>query len=533
MSLINKKGVDISSNNGKISIEKIKAAGFEFAMIRCGFGENITEQDDTFWEENVRKCEAAGLPWGAYFYSYACSEESAKSELAHVLRLLKGKRPTLPVALDMEDADGYHERHGGWNYANVTRVCRIFLDGLRAAGYYPMLYTGFEEIENYIAPDIVNGHDIWFAHWAKKCGYTGDNLSIWQYGGEVNLIDGNSIPGVGVIDKDLCYRDYPTIIKSGGFNGWDDESKPTGLTAEQAMSGARGMVGKDEDPAHCDIMKWYGGFGDDINAVACCCAGMCYLFDKLGHLELIPGGKVADCGSLALNFYKAGQLHKPGEVKPGDLVIFSWSHDRTSVSPLDDLGYMCFEHVEMCLKVFDDTILSVGANNGGIECDDFQIKTRSRADISACCRPKYADGGADETPAEKETGDGNVYAIQKWLNKQYGFDVYIDGIYGVQTRTALTKALQTELNRLGASLEVDGIFGPQTEAAVKNLSNGSAGALVYVLQAFLICNGLQTGGFDGIFGYMTEAAVLTYQAANDLIVDGIAGRATFWTLSTR
>ena len=72
---------------------------------------------------------------------------------------------------------------------------------------------------------------------------------------------------------------------------------------------------------------------------------------------------------------------------------------------------------KICLKVFDDTILSVGANNGGIECDDFQIKTRSRADISACCRPKYADGGADEVPAEEPTGDDSVYAIQKWLNE--------------------------------------------------------------------------------------------------------------------
>ncbi len=252
------------------------------------------------------------------------------------------------------------------------------------------------------------------------------------------------------------------------------------------------------------------------------------------HLELIPGGKVADCGSLALNFYKAGQLHKPSEIRPGDLVIFSWSHDRTSVTPLDGLGYMCFEHVEMCLKVFDDTILSVGANNGGIECDDFQIKTRSRSDISACCRPKYADGGADETPSEEATGDGNVYAIQKWLNEKYALDIYIDGIYGNQTRTALTMALQTELNReYGANLAVDGIFGPQTKAAVRNLSNGSTGALVYVLQAFLICNGLQTGGFDGIFGYMTEVAVLTYQAAEGLIVDGIAGRETFGALATR
>ena len=337
MSLVNKKGVDVSSNNGKVSMEKIKAAGYEFVIIRCGFGENITEQDDTQWEENVRKAEAAGLPWGAYFYSYACTEASAKSELEHVLRLLKGKKPTLPVAFDMEDADGYKARHGGWNRTNVTRACKIFLEGIAAAGYYPMLYTGFEEIENLIDSAIVNKYDMWFAHWARACGYKGKNLSIWQYGGETNLIDGNSIPGVGVIDKNLCYKDYPTIIKDSGKNGWSgsgktpDKPKVSGITAEQVMSAARGLVGKDEDPDECDIMKWYGGFDTDINEIACCCAGMMYLFFKILNAgNLIPGGKVADCGSIALNFYKAGQLHKPSEVKPGDIVVFSWSHSKTS-----------------------------------------------------------------------------------------------------------------------------------------------------------------------------------------------------------
>ena len=138
MSLIGKKGVDISSNNGSIDIAKIKSAGYDFVMIRCGFGENITSQDDNRWEENVRKCEAAGMPWGAYFYSYACSEASAKSELEHALRLLKGKKPTLPVAFDMEDTDGYKAKHGGWNKTNVDRACRIFLEGIAKAGYYPM-----------------------------------------------------------------------------------------------------------------------------------------------------------------------------------------------------------------------------------------------------------------------------------------------------------------------------------------------------------------------------------------------------------
>ena len=46
MSLVGKKGVDISSNNGRVDIAKIKKAGYDFVMIRCGFGEDIKSQDD-------------------------------------------------------------------------------------------------------------------------------------------------------------------------------------------------------------------------------------------------------------------------------------------------------------------------------------------------------------------------------------------------------------------------------------------------------------------------------------------------------
>ena len=217
---IGKHGVDIGDHNGDIDMEAVKAAGYDFVMIKLGYGSDFTNQDDHQFEANVRKAESLGMPWGAWLYSYALNGEQAQSELEHMLRMLKGKRPTMPIALDVEDSDDYRKNHGGWNYQNVTNCTRIVLDGLKAAGYYPMLYTGFEEIENYIADDIWQNVDLWFAHWASSCGYHGDNLCIWQYGGETNLIESNSIPGVGVIDKDFCYRNYPTIIKSGGWNNW-------------------------------------------------------------------------------------------------------------------------------------------------------------------------------------------------------------------------------------------------------------------------------------------------------------------------
>ena len=50
MGLSGKKGVDISSLNGNVSIEKIKNAGYDFVMILCGYGSDLTVQDDSQFE---------------------------------------------------------------------------------------------------------------------------------------------------------------------------------------------------------------------------------------------------------------------------------------------------------------------------------------------------------------------------------------------------------------------------------------------------------------------------------------------------
>lgn len=225
MNIKGKKGVDISSLNGSVNMETIKKAGYDFVMIRCGYGSDIKSQDDTQFENNVRKAEAAGMPWGVYLYSYALSEKDAKSEAEHVKRLLKGKKPTLPVAFDMEDGDGYKAKHGGLTYQNINTACKVFIEEIRKAGYYPMLYTGLYYLRDYISKEVTDSVDIWLAQWNSVPQYTGDNLGMWQYGGETNFIESNSIPGVGVIDKDKAYKDYPTIIKEGGYNGWKPDGK--------------------------------------------------------------------------------------------------------------------------------------------------------------------------------------------------------------------------------------------------------------------------------------------------------------------
>ena len=56
-----------------------------------------------------------------------------------------------------------------------------------------------------------------------------------------------------------------------------------------------------------------------------------------------------------------------------------------------------------------------------------------------------------------------------------------------------------------------------------SLQNGSRGDDVTDLQEMLEAAGFSPGTIDGIFGPKTEAALRDYQAANDLVVDGIAG----------
>lgn len=243
------------------------------------------------------------------------------------------------------------------------------------------------------------------------------------------------------------------------------------VTADKIISTAKSLVGKDSGKG-CDIMKWYGTFNTTINAVACCCAGQMYLFNKAGALDMIPGGKTASCGIIAVNFLNAGQLYGPKEVKPGDLVIFSWSGQKTTYdSRLRAKGYKTLDHIELCIAVGSSTITTIGANNGGTECDDFRIKTRYKSNISCCCRPKYAKSTNEvEEMIEKGKSNNAILAFKKQLLILYNAGVIktkVDSTSGFGDGTE--KAVK-EVQKL-AKITVDGKVGKDTINATYKLIN--------------------------------------------------------------
>ena len=84
------RGIDVSSHQGEINWEAVKNSGIDFAIIRCGYGDDLTQYDDFYWKRNADECTRLGIPFGVYLYSYAASIGEAQSEASHVLRLIEG-----------------------------------------------------------------------------------------------------------------------------------------------------------------------------------------------------------------------------------------------------------------------------------------------------------------------------------------------------------------------------------------------------------------------------------------------------------
>ena len=135
------------------------------------------------------------------------------------------------------------------------------------------------------------------------------------------------------------------------------------------------------------------------------------------------------------------------------------------------------------------------------------------------------------------TGDA-VKTLQDKLNALGYNSGNVDGIFGAKTYAAVT-AFQ-KANSLG----VDGIVGKLTWGKLygvspampvetttvvgrPTVSYGSRGDAVRKLQELLNALGYDCGSVDGIFGSKTKAAVLAFQKANGLGVDGIVGPLTW------
>lgn len=100
------KIIDVSEYQPNIDYAKVKAAGIDGAVLRCGYtgwGSSHSLNTDDCFDKHYAGFKAAGVPVGAYYYSTADAVEFAGKEAEFVQSLLKGKRFALPVYYDVEN----------------------------------------------------------------------------------------------------------------------------------------------------------------------------------------------------------------------------------------------------------------------------------------------------------------------------------------------------------------------------------------------------------------------------------------------
>lgn len=195
------KGIDVSNANGRVDWDKLKG-NINFAILRCGYGSDMPNQDDKQWVRNVAECKRLAIPWGVYLYSYAMTIKEAESEASHALRLLKGLNPTYPVYIDMEDADGYKAKRGGISNQVATDICRIFCERISAAGFTAGVYANKDWAVNRLHMAQLSKWTFWLAQYNSKVTYAG-KYDMWQYSSD------GSLPGVSTrVDLNYCYKDF-------------------------------------------------------------------------------------------------------------------------------------------------------------------------------------------------------------------------------------------------------------------------------------------------------------------------------------
>ena len=175
-----KKIIDVSEWQGKINWELVKPQ-IDGAILRCGYGSDFVEQDDSTFEYNSTECERLAIPYSVYLYSYANNEQQAKSEANHIIRLIKGRKIFYPVYYDLE-----HEP----SIQFATKAISIVQPLIEQAGYKFGVYANlswweskFDEIENVSR---------WVAQWNETLDFE-KPTDIWQYTstGRIKGIDGN------------------------------------------------------------------------------------------------------------------------------------------------------------------------------------------------------------------------------------------------------------------------------------------------------------------------------------------------------
>ena len=188
------KGIDVSFWQGNINWAAV-APQIDFAILRIGYSTSIDSQ----FKNYASGCNANGVPFGVYLYSYAVNEAEAVAEAEFVISVLKNYDVDLPVFFDIEDSS-----QASLGATALQNIVKAFCDTIRDAGYEPGLYTFLSWYNSYFGGSYYSTMPKWVANVnVNSCSYA-KGLTVWQYSWT------GSFSGIsGDVDCNYYYGEFP------------------------------------------------------------------------------------------------------------------------------------------------------------------------------------------------------------------------------------------------------------------------------------------------------------------------------------
>ncbi|MEG2089782.1 glycoside hydrolase family 25 protein [Niameybacter sp.] len=195
-----KWGIDVSKHQEKISWQKVKKDGIDFAMIRVGYrgyGNGAIKEDPTF-TYNMNSANRVGIDVGLYFFSQAISVEEAKEEAQFVLQQIQGHKVTYPIVFDMEFVAG-KDRITHLTREEKTQITKAFCEVIEQAGYKPMIYGSRHWLQDVITLEELSDYEVWLAEYSDVPSFP-YAFKMWQY------TDSGTVDGIsGGVDMNLWF----------------------------------------------------------------------------------------------------------------------------------------------------------------------------------------------------------------------------------------------------------------------------------------------------------------------------------------
>ena len=198
-------GIDVSYAQGDIDWTKVKNAGVDFAMIRCGgrgYGTKGILYTDEKFKQNIEGATSAGIKVGVYFYSQAITAKEAKEEADYTLKLIKDYNIQYPVAYDWEHYENEEARTDELDRETLTNCAKTYCSEIEKSGYIPVIYANRSLL--YYEYDLakINNYEVWLASYEDLPDYYYE-FGMWQYSTD-GTIDGIE----GTVDLNVCMYKY-------------------------------------------------------------------------------------------------------------------------------------------------------------------------------------------------------------------------------------------------------------------------------------------------------------------------------------